>query len=102
TQTPSPRSRTSATGRFNQLRQQREARPQPVQLVVDAGAVVEPLDAQEERTVADPGRDRADEAVELGDALARVPVEHLEAAAVIGVVGLDRAEDVVLDVAGGR
>ena len=63
-------------------------------------AVVQPLDGEVE--VAPVEASRASAAVErgeIGDALARIAVPHLEAATVVAVVGRDRLEHVVLDVA---
>ncbi len=80
----------------------REAPAEPLSLVGDVGAVVEPLDGEVEVTPGETARERRRQRGQVCDTLSRIAIQHLETAAMVPVVRRQRAEHVVLDVAGPR
>ena len=69
----------------NQLPQEREATRQALALIGDVGTIVEPFDREEEVTSIEAEPERRDERGEVGDALSRIAVQHLEAAPMVPV-----------------
>jgi hypothetical protein len=76
-----------------------EGRPEPIDLVVDVRAAVEPFDQQLVRPAADDLGELRDERGQRRDAFTGIAIQNLEAAAVIVVGLLDRAQLEVADVA---
>ena len=72
---------------------------QPVVLVERLGGAVEPLDQQVVRPIADGAHQRPEQVAQRGDALARIAVAHVEAAPVVPVGLVHRAQLVVAHVA---
>ena len=96
----SARDRGDRQGHAARLAKQRQARGEPGELVRDADPVVEPLDGQVEVAALEAVPKRGHERGQVGHSLARVAVHDAEPTPVIAVVGGNRLEDVVLDMAG--